>query len=154
LGARPRLGTLTMLSAFNPHEMSERTVRAVATGREQPLAHILRVIRTNLAAEATQHLILSAPRGYGKSFLMRHVEIEAKRIAREEGLQLAILLMPEEMPFVKLPETLIHELTRTLTGGAASEAKLAWSEDEDSAFEQATRELKAATGTAKAKGGH
>jgi len=133
-----------MLSAFNPHEMSERTVRAVATGREQPLAHILRVIRTNLAAEATQHLILSAPRGYGKSFLMRHVEIEAKRIAREEGLQLAILLMPEEMPFVKLPETLIHELTRTLTGGAASEAKLAWSEDEDSAFEQATRELQAA----------
>lgn len=135
---------MAMLSAFNPHEMSEATVRKVATGREDALADILRTIRGNIDAQTIQHLILSGPRGYGKSFLLRHVQIEAQRIAREEGLPLEVLLMPEEMPFVKLPETLIHELARALTDGAASEAKLAWREDEDSAFEKAARALSAA----------
>ena len=31
---------MARLSAFNPHELSERTVRAVATGREAPLAEL------------------------------------------------------------------------------------------------------------------
>lgn len=133
-----------MLSTFNPHEITEPTLRAVTTGREASLYEILRVIRANLSSANMQHMIVVAPRGYGKSFLMRHIEIEVRRIANEENEPLAVLLMPEEMPFVRQPETLIHELIRVLSGGAASNAKLSWSEDEDTAFEAATRELQEA----------
>jgi tetratricopeptide (TPR) repeat protein len=146
MGARSRLGALTvgLLSAFNPHEFSESRVRTVATGRTEDLENILATIRGNLAAATIQHLIVSAPRGYGKSFMMRHIQIEVERIAREENLALVTLLMPEEMPHVREPETLIRELTRALTGGAGEDAELTWHEDEGAAWDAAVEALEAA----------
>jgi len=135
---------MTLLSAFNPHEFSEATVRTVATGRERDLDRILTTIRSNLESKTIQHLIVSAPRGYGKSFMMRHVQIEVERIVKDEGLPLAVVLMPEEMPHVKEPETLIRELRRALTGGAGKDAELTWHEDEGAAWEEALDELNAA----------
>jgi tetratricopeptide (TPR) repeat protein len=135
--------TMTVLSAFNPHEFSEATVRAVATGREIDLKEILAAIRSNLQSQTIQHLILSAPRGYGKSFMMRHIQIEVQRIAREEGFPLAVVLMPEELPHVKEPETLLRELTRALSGGAAEAAELSWHEDDGAVWETAAKALKA-----------
>lgn len=135
---------MALLSAFNPHDMSERTVRTVATGRDDALREILAAVRSNLRAPTMQHLIVSAPRGYGKSFLMRHLQLEVTRTAREEDLPLAVVLMPEEMPHVKEPETLVRELTRALTGGAASEAELTWHEDDGAAWDGAVAELRTA----------
>jgi tetratricopeptide (TPR) repeat protein len=133
--------TVAVLSAFNPHEFSEATVRAVATGRETNLKEILAAVRSNLQSQTIQHLILSAPRGYGKSFMMRHIQIEVEGIAREEVLPLSVVLMPEEMPHVKEPETLIRELTRALSGGAAGEAELSWHEDDGAVWETAAETL-------------
>jgi len=135
---------MALLSSYNPHELPEATVRAVATGRDHPLHEVLSVVRSNLDAPTMQHLIVSAPRGYGKSFMMRHLELEVARIAREDGLPLAAVLMPEEMPHVKEPETLIRELTRALTGGAGDEAELSWHEDDGAAWEAAVAALSAA----------
>jgi len=146
VGSRPRLGALTLalLSAFNPHEFSESTVRTVATGREADLASILGTIRGNLDAKTIQHLIVSAPRGYGKSFMMRHIQIEVERIAREEPLPLAVVLMPEEMPHVREPETLLRELSRALSGGVGAEAELTWHEDDGAVWDSAVDALGAA----------
>ncbi|HEY8125279.1 MAG TPA: hypothetical protein VIF88_07650, partial [Methylocystis sp.] len=133
-----------LLSAFNPHEFSESRVRTVATGRTEDLENILATIRGNLTAATIQHLIVSAPRGYGKSFMMRHIQIEVERIAREENLAVVTLLMPEEMPHVREPETLIRELTRALTGGAGEDAELTWHEDEGAAWDAAVETLETA----------
>lgn len=138
---------MALLSAFNPHEFSEATVRAVATGREKDLDGILATIRGNLDAATMQHLIVSAPRGYGKSFMMRHIQIEVGRVAREEGVALAAVLMPEEMPHVKEPETFIRELTRALTGGAGADAELTWHEDDGAIWDAAIGELETAVDT-------
>jgi tetratricopeptide (TPR) repeat protein len=135
---------MAMLSAFNPHEFSEATVRTIATGREEDLKEVLAAIRSNLESETMQHLIVSAPRGYGKSFMMRHVQIEAQRIAREENLPIVVALMPEEMPHVREPETLLRELARTVAGGAGATAELTWHEDEDAAWDDAVDALKTA----------
>ncbi|MGO9743112.1 MAG: hypothetical protein ACLPN5_16690, partial [Roseiarcus sp.] len=135
---------MALLSAFNPHEFSEATIRAVATGRERDLEEILDAVRKNVGASSIQHLIVSAPRGYGKSFLLRHAELEIERIARDEKLPLAVVLMPEEMPHVKEPETLIREIARVLSGGAAADAELTWHEDDGEAFAAATQALEAA----------
>lgn len=132
---------MALLSAFNPHDLPEATVRTVATGREGDLADILKTIRDNLGAASLQHLIVSGPRGFGKSFLMRHIQLEIPRIARDESLPLVPVLMPEEMPHVKEPETLVRELTRALTGGAGADAELTWHEDEGSAWDAAVAEL-------------
>ena len=101
-------------------------------------------MRGNLGSETMQHVIVSAPRGYGKSFMMRHVQIELEAMAGEEKLNLAVVLMPEEMPHVKEPETLIGELTRALTGGAADTAVLSWHEDDGGAWDDAVEALQAA----------
>lgn len=135
---------MALLTAFNPHELSEATVRAVATGRERIVEEILGTIRGNLGAATIQHLIVSAPRGYGKSFLMRHLQIEVERMAREKDLPLAVVLMPEEMPHVREPETLIRELTRGLTGGAGVAAELTWHEDDNAAWDSSLEALVAA----------
>ena len=135
---------MTLLSAFNPHEFPESTVRAIATGREADLAEVIRIVRGNVGSETIQHVLLTAPRGYGKSFMMRHIQIELQRIAREETPPIRVVLMPEEMPHVKEPETLIRELTRELAGGAATEAELTWHEDEGEAWEAAVADLRAA----------
>jgi len=135
---------VALLSAFNPHDFSAATVRTVATGRDEVLKDILSTIRSNIGAETIQHLIISAPRGYGKSFMMRHIQIEVERITDDEKLALAVGLMPEEMPHVTEPETLIRELTRALTGGAGADAGLTWHEDEGAVWEATVDELKAA----------
>ena len=144
---------MTLLSAFNPHEFPESTVRAIATGREADLAEVLRTVRGNLGSETIQHVLLTAPRGYGKSFMMRHIQLELERIAREERLALRVVLMPEELPHVKEPETLIRELTRELTGGAATDAELTWHEDEGEAWDSAVLDLRAAIAQQVGEGG-
>jgi hypothetical protein len=135
---------MALLSAFNPHEYTPAQLNALATARETELARALDTIRSNLSAETMQHLIISAPRGYGKSFLMRHIQVEAQRIAEAEKLPLAIVLMPEEMPHVKEPETLIQEITRALTGGGGETAQLRWHEDDGEAWDAAVSSLQGA----------
>jgi hypothetical protein len=135
---------MALLSAFNPHELPESTVRAIATGRETDLEEVLRILRGNIGSTTIQHVLLTAPRGYGKSFMMRHIQIELEHLARREIPDLRVVLMPEEMPHVKEPETLIRELTRELTGGAAIDAELTWHEDEGEAWDSAVADLRTA----------
>ncbi len=144
---------LALLSAFNPHEFSETTVRTVATGREDTLAQIVTAVRGNISAASIQHLILSAPRGYGKSFMMRHVQFELARIAQDEQLPLRTVLMPEEMPHVREPESLLTELARAIEGGAGGDADLTWHEDEGELWEAATVRLETAMAAAVGNGG-
>ena len=132
---------MKLLSAFNPHELPEARLRAVATGRNSELAQILETIRQNLSGSTMQHLIASAPRGFGKSFLMRHIELDCARIAAESTGTLAVVLMPEEMPHVKEPETLLREITRTFAGGRGEDAQLSWHEDDGEAWESAVHGL-------------
>lgn len=135
---------MATLSAFNPHDMSEATVRTISTGRSQDLDKIITTVRGNLKAGTISHLIVSAPRGYGKSFLMRLVQLELTRLAREEDLPVAVVLMPEEMPHVREPETLLNEIVRTLNGGAGSAASLTWGEDDGALWDKAEEDLRRA----------
>ena len=132
---------MTLLSAFNPHELPEARLRAVETGRTAEVHDIIGTIRENLLGETMQHIIVSAPRGFGKSFLMRHVELECAHIPRTRDRELAAVLMPEEMPHVKEPETLLREIARTFTGGRAQDAELSWHEDDGEAWEAAVKTL-------------
>jgi hypothetical protein len=115
-------------------------LRAVATGRYRELAVILETVRQNLGGSTMQHIIVSAPRGFGKSFLMRHIKLDCARMA-SDPLSLHAVLMPEEMPHVKAPETLLREIARILLGGRGQDAELSWHDDDGEAWESAMQEL-------------
>ena len=133
-----------VLKAYNPHELSSETVKSVAIGREQPLEHILEIMRRNVDAPNLQHVIVSAPRGYGKSFFLRYVEIRLVEIIEEEQLPVAMALLPEELPHVKEPDTLIAEIKRTFTKAPAHTVGVRWVEDDGAAWDEAVADLDSA----------
>jgi tetratricopeptide (TPR) repeat protein len=133
-----------ILKAYNPHELSPETVKSVATGREQPLEHILEIIRRNVDAPSVQHVIVSAPRGYGKSFFLRYVEIRLAEIVEGGQLPIAMALLPEELPHVKEPDTLVAEIKRTFTKAPADTVGVRWVEDDGDAWDEAVTELDSA----------
>jgi len=136
--------TRVVLKSYNPHELSPETVKSVATGREQPLEHILEIIRRNVDAPSLQHVIVSAARGYGKSFFLRYVEVRLAEIAKNEQLPIAMALLPEELPHVKEPGTLIAEIKRTFTKAPADTVGVRWVEDDGDAWDEAVAELDSA----------
>ncbi|MDR3516116.1 MAG: hypothetical protein P4M00_09880 [Azospirillaceae bacterium] len=84
------------------------------TGREAPRDQILGVIRDNrrLAPGALQHMIVYGPRGFGKSFLMRLVQIEIEH-GRDDAL--AFVLLPEEQHnLTRNPHALLGYITAKL----------------------------------------
>lgn len=135
---------MALLKAFNPHELSAGTVLSVATGREDPLDRILSIVRDNLTAPTPQHVIVSAPRGYGKSFFLRYVQIKLDEIAKAEDLPVAMALLPEELPHVKEPETLLAEIRRTFLGEPADTIGVSWVEDDGQAWDEQVARLDAA----------
>jgi tetratricopeptide (TPR) repeat protein len=127
---------MAFLKAFNPHELPPDVVLAVATGREEQLARILSVVRDNLSAPVKQHIIVSAPRGYGKSFFLRYIQVKIAEIAKEDGLPLAMALLSEELPHVKEADTLIAEIKRTFLQEPAESVGVRWAEDDGSAWDE------------------
>ncbi|MGO9006500.1 MAG: hypothetical protein ACLQIQ_04020 [Beijerinckiaceae bacterium] len=135
---------MALLKAFNPHELSADLVLGVATGREDQLSKILATIRANIDAPIKQHVIVSAPRGYGKSFFLRLVEVKIAELAAKEGLPVAMALLPEELPHVKEPETLIAEITRSFLRAPADTISVRWTEDDGESWNEAIADLESA----------
>lgn len=135
---------MALLKAFNPHEIPAGTILGVATGREDPLDRILIIVRENINAPTPQHVIVCAPRGYGKSFFLRYVQVKLAEIAKNENLPVAMALLPEELPHVKEPETLLAEIRRTFLNQPADTIGVSWLEDDGHAWDQQVAELDAA----------
>lgn len=135
---------MALLKAFNPHELSAGIVLSVATGREDPLDRILSIVRDNLTAPTPQHVIVSAPRGYGKSFFLRYVQIKLDELAKTENVPIAMALLPEELPHVKEPETLLAEIRRTFLGEPADTIGVSWVADDGQAWDEQVTRLDAA----------
>jgi len=124
---------MSYIKKFNPYDMPEETLLAIATGRERVLERILATIVRNAEGGAVQHLQVVAPRGYGKSFLMRLVQSAVKARAAD-GLPAVVALLPEEQHNVDAPHRLLNEIQRvledrpadSLLGGAFSESEAVW----------------------------
>ena len=131
------------LQHFNPHDMAEDMVRQVATGREEVLQDILTTVQHNLQQKPNQHLLAVAPRGYGKSFLARLVALHLKELHDNQGLKIAVALLPEEQPNVTEPYLLLEEICRVLEGKPADSVIPTWyDENSDSlVWEQSLKKI-------------
>lgn len=107
-----------LIETFNTHRMSAAVLQAVATARELELAEVMQAVRraAGQPQQTAQHLIVYGERGSGKSFLMRLVEIEIERLAREQGLPVASALLPEEQYNIRSAPQLIQAIAAKVRG--------------------------------------
>ncbi|MFO1423337.1 MAG: hypothetical protein U1F70_06735 [Candidatus Competibacteraceae bacterium] len=93
-----------LVQTFMTHRMTDAAIRALATGREQETGRIMEAVRRSLGAApgALQHVAIYGPRGFGKSFVARLVQIETADLAAARGVPIPFVLLPEEQ----------HNLTR------------------------------------------
>lgn len=115
---------MSLLRRFNPYGMDDGVVDRLATGRETVLDDLLVLVRQNLASRPKQHALLTAPRGFGKSFLMRLVQ---NRLRDEP--RIAVALLPEEQRNVRRAPLLPQEILRVLDGRPPSDVRIRWSQD-------------------------
>jgi tetratricopeptide (TPR) repeat protein len=137
------------ISRFNPHGMRDEDVRRLATGRETLLTEVLDVIAANRSASgAVQHLLLVGPRGIGKSFMLRMVQVALE----EQPDPPLFVMLPEEQHNIASPAALLDEIRRILEGGDPKAAMPRWDEDEDEdeAWREAVDRLDAAIRSATA----
>jgi len=134
---------MSYVKRFNPYDLPEETLLAIATGREKVLEDILATITRNAEGGAVQHLQIVAPRGYGKSFLMRLVQSAVKAKAAQ-GLPVVLALLPEEQHNVDAPHRLLNEIQRVLEGRPAGDLLGSAFTRSDEAWGPALAELDAA----------
>lgn len=107
---------MTLIARFNPHDLSKKLVDELVTGRDAERAQIAEAIDSNMqAGGARTHLLVTAPRGFGKSFLMRLTQIDVDE-RRANGQPVAMVLLPEEQMNISAPDLLLKEIRRVLLG--------------------------------------
>lgn len=84
-----------MHTKFNPNQSTPETIKRTFTGRKQILETILDNITDNVSRTHNQHILLTGPRGIGKTHLLRMISIQL-----EEDLSLSkkwlVLQLAEE----------------------------------------------------------
>jgi len=122
-----------LLKRFNPYDFDGDQVRRQATGRGPLLRRILAAIHDNARRREppNQHLLVLGPRGMGKSFLVRwvQVEIEAPVAADVDGPAeppVRFVRLSEEQLNVSAPELLLDEIRRVLEGRPANAVRVRW----------------------------
>lgn len=96
-------GKSALIQGFMTHRMTDADVMALATGREEPTGLVMDAVQRSRKAApgALQHVVIYGPRGFGKSFMTRLVQIETTRLSTK-GRPVRFVLLPEEQ----------HNLTR------------------------------------------
>ena len=98
---------------FNPHEMSDESVKSLATGREGLAADVLQIIHDNQrSSSSNRHVMLTGARGMGKSFFLRMIQVKLQECSPE----IPFVLLPEELYNVHSFSGMLREIRRVLSG--------------------------------------
>ncbi|MBS4098087.1 MAG: ATP-binding protein [Sulfuricella sp.] len=128
------------IARFNPYQMAPETVRALAVGREALLDQVLGDIRARLDGKVPdRHLLLTGPRGAGKSYFLRLLEIE---FAENFSGTATFVLLPEEQPNLFGVANLVANILERLGDIPESGLTSTWEEDGEETT-QALRRLMA-----------
>ncbi len=110
--------------------MDDETILAVATGRKRLLSQVLKTLNGNLKSSSiAQHLLIRGPRGMGKSFFLKYLQINFKR--KKEFKNAELILLPEEQNNINSPSDLIKLILNDLNGESAEETTTLWEEPEE-----------------------
>ncbi len=97
---------------FNPREMRDETVLALATGRSNLLGELLQAIcQRSMQPGHITHWLLTGPRGAGKSYFLRLLQASLQQAPIEN---VRFVLLPEELPNIYAPHEFLLEIARML----------------------------------------
>jgi len=144
--------TSALVQTFMTHRMDDAAIRMLSTGREQETDRIMDAVERSLKATpgALQHLVLFGPRGIGKSFMARLIQIHCAELAVARKRPIPFVLLPEEQHNLTrnphaLPAYIAHRLADWRTGEDRSwqGAMFQWPDPEQEArqWETATAAL-------------
>jgi tetratricopeptide (TPR) repeat protein len=107
---------------FNPYNMPDDLILNLNTGREKELEFASEIIKSNIdAAQAPQHILISGPRGIGKSFFLRLIQIELKN---QQNIE--FYLFPEEQENFFQPVDLLKNIQKFILNEPQSEYISKW----------------------------
>lgn len=126
------------ISRFNPHAMADSQVRLLSTGRDRLISAVVEALTGGPGIR--QQVLVTAPRGFGKSFFARAVQLAIA----DEARPARVTILPEEQRNVSTPASLLREITRGLTGAPADSVAGQFLDDPPGAWEAARANLDAA----------
>lgn len=129
------------ITRFNPHAMDDSQVRLLSTGRDRLIEAVADILTEGEGIR--QHVLLTAPRGFGKSFFARAVQV----MIEDTGKPARVTILPEEQRNVSTPSSFLKEVSRGLVNGPASSVAGLFLDDPPGAWEAARAELQATLST-------
>ncbi|CAH0339882.1 tetratricopeptide repeat protein [Rhizobium sp. CECT 9324] len=113
-----------VVRTFMTHDMTDADIVAVSTGREEEFGRIMAAISRSRSATpgALQHVVLYGSRGFGKSFMMRRVEIALQQTPPDNKPIIFLLLPEEQHNLQKSPHAFLDYITVLLTKTEGDEA--------------------------------
>ena len=130
-----------LVKKFNPLEMSEDLILAIATGREKILDQMLHEMKVCLKKGSNQHFVLYGPRGIGKSFFTRLLKIHHDRSDFFKESQ--YIQLPEEQENINFAADLLDVISTILEGGNLVDTIPKWNIS-DIQWQTSIKRLKAA----------
>ena len=118
------MSTGSTLKKFNPIDMSKEDVIALATGREKILATMLDEMKSYVNSQISQHYVLFGPRGIGKSFFIRLLNIHHDK--SEEFAESIFIQLPEETDNIRYVADLMDKISNKLEGGYYIDTRPRW----------------------------
>ncbi len=121
---------MSYIAKFNPYNMDAATVLSVATGRKALLKQVLSTLEDNIQSDSiAQHLLIRGPRGMGKSFFLKYLQINFKKEKKFKDCE--FLLLPEEQNNINSPSDLIKLVLSDLNEQSGESAITQWEEPEN-----------------------
>jgi len=129
------------IKKYNPLNMSEEDVLALATGREKILHVMLKEMKSCLDSNLSQHYVFFGPRGIGKSYFMRLLNIHHDN--SKDFNESIFIQFPEELDNVRYVSDLLDMISIKLEGEHYVDSRPRW-ESNDFVWEKSKRRLKSA----------
>jgi len=124
------LNNMNYIAKFNPYSMDDETILAVATGRKCLLGRVVKTLEDNLNSESVaQHTLIRGPRGMGKSFFLKYLQITFRQSGKFDNCE--FLLLPEEQNNINTPSDLIKLILSELTQQSGVDATTFWEEPDE-----------------------
>ena len=131
MNQQPANNTDSVVQTFMTHRMSDKNIEQLATGRDKEFKDIITAVDKSLAAELKQplqHVVVYGPRGFGKSFITRMVQVELNKRENVKANTPFILLPEEQQNLNRNPHALIEYIEHKLKD---------WHSGEDHSWEKA-----------------
>jgi len=121
---------MNFIAKFNPYDMPDHVIMAVATARNKILSEVIEVLEDNLNSDgARQHLLVLGPRGMGKSFFLKYLKVQFNKKPTFQNSQ--FVLLPEEQNNMNSATDFVNMIMDQVDKGGTKNVFTSWEETDE-----------------------